>query len=210
MPSHFAKDQDSNNYKLLSLIAQGSEETRTVYGTMLKFWDVDQSEGVGLDRLGKDEGISRGAWDDEEYRKMIKIQCITNLSDGDIPTMNMILDAYLGDDFIGLQDGYIDFEPASLLLHVKEKSHSIPDNLIQRIKPAGVKIYVLLSHLVDIIKIYVGTYDWRLTGRMCGRFHTAARPGVIGLSPSLEKAFVYSWDIHSKVTGRFKAGGGIR
>ena len=68
MPSHFAKDKESNNYKLLSLIAQGSEETRTVYDTMLKFWDVDQSEGVGLDRLGKDEGIACGSGDDTEYR----------------------------------------------------------------------------------------------------------------------------------------------
>ena len=28
-----------------------------------------QAEGYGLDRLGKDEGISRGGWEDEEYRK---------------------------------------------------------------------------------------------------------------------------------------------
>lgn len=141
MPSHFAKGKDSNNYKLLSLIAKGSEETRAVYDTMLKFWDVDQSEGIGLDRLGKDEGILRGSWDDEEYRKMIKIQCILNLSEGDIPTMNLILDAYLGGNFLGFEEGWVSYQrPATLILETRPSESPHPLDLFKKIKTSGVGI----------------------------------------------------------------------
>lgn len=139
MPQHFAHSPDSNNYKLLSIIAENGNENKLIFDTILKFWNVDQSEGVGLDRLGKDEGISRGNWTDKEYRKMIKIQCIINLSEGDIPTMNTILEAYLGDDFLGLEEGWVRYnKPASLVVETKPSEQTLPFDLLQKIKTAGV------------------------------------------------------------------------
>lgn len=207
MPSQFKKNPESNNFKLLSLLASGSVENRTTYDTMLKYWDIDQAQGIGLDRLGKDEGITRGNMTDAEYRKMIKIQCIVNLSEGDIPTMNTILDAYMGNHFIGLQDGYVDFEPATLLLHLKNGVSSVPDDLIRRIKPAGVRVYILLSQLVDSIRIYVGTYGWTFNGRICGRFRTASRHGHAQGLPSYQLEEIYDWSIKALRTGDFQAGG---
>ena len=207
MPSHFAKDKDSNNYKLLSLIAKGSEETRAVYDTTLKFWDVDQSEGVGLDRLGKDEGILRGSWDDEEYRKMIKIQCILNLSEGDIETMNQIMDAYMGYDFIGFEEGWKDFEPATLLLNIRSSAKTVPDSLVRRIKTAGVGIYILLNELSEFILLYAGTYAWSLNHKICGRFKTAATHGGLGKEILSVSEVSYSFTTNTRICGRFRAGG---
>jgi len=206
LPSHFSKDEDSNNYKLLSIIAENSNENRVVYDTVLKYWDVDQAEGIGLDRLGKDEGISRGGMNDEEYRKMIKIQCIVNMSDGDIPTMNLILDAYMEQGFIGLQDGWAEFEPASLLLNISSSATTIPEELIKRIKPAGVRVYVLLNEIVEKIWLLGGTYGWNFNGRICGRFKTASVHAAIGKERLGIRDEPYTFLVSGPTCGRFRAG----
>lgn len=209
LPSHFAKDNDSNNYKLLSLIAKGSDETRAVYDTMLKFWDVDQSEGIGLDRLGKDEGILRGGWDDEEYRKMIKIQCILNLSEGDIDTMNQIMDAYMGKDFVGFEEGWKDFEPATLLLNIRASSKTVPDSLVSRIKAGGVGIYIHLNELNEFMLLHAGTYAWPFNnGKITGRFRTGSVDAAIGKEHLNIQENPYRFLVSGRVCGRFRAGGG--
>lgn len=141
MPRQYARYEDSNNYKLLKIIADNGVENLAIQQTILKYWDIDQAEGYGLDRLGKDEGITRGGWDDEEYRKMIKIQCILNLSEGDIETMNQIMDAYMGNDFIGFEEGWRNYnKPATLIVETRPSISPFPFDLVQRMKTAGVGI----------------------------------------------------------------------
>ncbi|MFJ7698897.1 hypothetical protein [Lysinibacillus fusiformis] len=207
MPRQYARDKDSNNYKLLKIIAENGVENLAVQQTILKYWDVDQSEGYGLDRLGKDEGIDRGSWDDKEYRKMIKIQCILNLSEGDIDTMNQIMDAYMGDDFIGFEEGWREFEPATLLLNIRASAKTIPDTLIKRIKTAGVGIYIFLNELNEFLILHAGTYAWQINYKICGRFKTARTHGALGneiLSVSDE---AYGFIVNNRICGRFRAGG---
>lgn len=207
MPRHFAREEDSNNYKLLKIIAENGVENLAIMQTILKYWDVDQAEGVGLDRLGKDEGISRGGWDDEEYRKMIKIQCILNLSEGDIDTMNQIMDAYMGNDFIGFEEGWREFEPATLLLNIRASAITVPDALIKRMKTAGVGIYILLNELNEFILLYAGTYAWQLNYRICGRFKTAPTHGALGKEILSAKEVAYGFITNTRICGRFRAGG---
>lgn len=151
VPSHFAREEDSNNYKLMKIIAAATEETREVYDSIQRFWDIDQSYGVSLDRLGKEEGIAREDMDDEEYRKMIKIQYILNMSDGDIPTMNLIMDAYFGENFIGLEEGWRVFdEPATLLANLRQIPFNIPYKMLKRLKPAGVGMILGTKQKMDL------------------------------------------------------------
>lgn len=151
LPSHFNKSPESNNYKAFQLIAKQIEDSEELYATILKFWDVDQAVGVGLDRLGKDEGISRGSYDDETYRKFIKIEYIVNMSTGDIEIMNTILDAYMGDNFLGLEEGWSKYlgEPASLIANVDVVDSNLPFGLLQRIKPVGVSISVATQRYIN-------------------------------------------------------------
>ncbi len=207
MPRQYARDEDSNNYKLLKIIAENSVENLAIQQTILKFWDVDQAEGYGLDRLGKDAGITRGSWDDEEYRKMIKIQSILNLSEGDIDTMNQIMDAYMGDDFIGFEEGWRDFEPATLLLNIRSSAKTIPDDLIKRIKTAGVGIYVLLNELNEFFLLHAGTYAWEINHKICGRFKTAPTHGTLGKEIVSVINGIYGFDTNTLICGRFRAGG---
>ncbi|QDQ03143.1 DUF2612 domain-containing protein [Lysinibacillus fusiformis] len=207
MPRQFTRAKDSNNYKLLKIIAENGVENLEIQQTILKYWDVDQAEGYGLDRLGKDEGISRGGWDDEEYRKMIKIQCILNLSEGDIDTMNQIMDAYMSNDFIGFEEGWREFEPATLLLNIRATAKTIPDTLIKRIKTAGVGIYIFLNELNEFILLYAGTYAWQLNYKICGRFKTAPTHGALGKEIISVINGTYDFKTNTRICGRFRAGG---
>lgn len=207
MPRQYARDEDSNNYKLLKIIAENSVENLAVQQTILKYWDVDQAEGYGLDRLGKDEGITRGSWDDEEYRKMIKIQCILNLSEGDIDTMNQIMDAYMGNDFIGFEEGWKEFDPATLLLNVRASAKSIPDTLIKRIKTAGVGIYIFLNEINEFLILHAGTYAWQINHKICGRFKTARTHGSLGNEIINVSNKSYGFIMENRICGRFRAGG---
>ncbi len=174
LPSHFKKATESNNYKLLSIIAEQSNDNRKLYDTILKFWDVDQAKGIGLDRLGKEEGLSRGSYDDETYRKLIKIQFIVNMSEGDIESLNAILRAYMGDDFLYLEEGWESFleEPAALILNVKETAVSIPYSLVRRIKSAGVAIYYAVSMDSYYLVLVSRDYTFEVPYQICNTFET--------------------------------------
>lgn len=207
MPQHFAKNEDSNNYKLLKIIAKSSVENLAIQQTILKYWDIDQSEGYGLDRLGKDEGIARGGMDDEEYRKRIKIQRILNMSEGDIETMNKIMDAYMRHDFIGFEEGWRDFEPATLLLNIRSTAKNIPDELINRMKTAGVGIYIVLNELNEFLVLNAGTYAWEVNYKVCGHFKTSKTHGALGNEVLTVSNQIYDFVINNRICGRFIAGG---
>lgn len=154
LPSHFKKSVDSNNYKLLSIIARQSEDNTALYNAIQRFWDVDQAEGIGLDRLGKDEGISRGSYDDDTYRKLIKVQYIVNLSEGDIESINAVLRAYMGDDFIGIREGWNSRyqEPASFIVEMLPSINETPFQLINKMKAVAVKVFFV--NIVSTKKYY--------------------------------------------------------
>ena len=170
LPALFDKEETSNNYKILSLIAKQGDELQELHGIIKKFWNVDTSEGYGLDRLGKDEGIKRGRYDDEMYRKMIKIQYVVNLSDGDLETMSLILKAYMEEGFGGIEEGWdSDFgEPASFLVHLNDGADYFPSDLIKRIKPAGVGYYLLFDAIKGNIEISAAFKHWKFPYPICG------------------------------------------
>ncbi|MBU5214346.1 DUF2612 domain-containing protein [Heyndrickxia oleronia] len=209
LPGHFKKDKDSNNYKLLSLVAKESEDNQLLADTIQKFWDVDHSEGTGLDRLGKDEGLSRGSYDDETYRKLIKIQYVVNLSEGDRESINTILRAYMGDHFLSIQEGWesIFDEPASMLINLSNKVESFPYSLMDRIKPTGVSVYTMVSELVNYLKLSGRAYTFLVNYRVTNRFKTAPVPGAKIDIPLVLSANSYTFNVNYKRCGAFRTGG---
>lgn len=171
LPSHFNKEPESNNYKAFQLIARQIEDSEDLYASIQRFWDVDQAEGVGLDRLGKEEGLSRGGYDEETYRKLIKIQFIVNMSEGDLDSINTIFQAYMGDAFLGIEEGWdIHDEPASLFINIKPSNIKFPKELAQRIKATGVRLQVVLELYGGIIRLIDDTYSYPVFYKLCGQF----------------------------------------
>ncbi|MEK5070696.1 DUF2612 domain-containing protein [Sporosarcina sp. FSL K6-1508] len=205
LPSHYDKNPSSNNYKALSLVAKHIDDSEELYATIQKFWDVDQAVGKGLDRLGKDEGISRGSYDDDTYRKLIKIEFIVNMSEGDGEVMNTILEAYMGDDFLYTEEGWNSFlkEPASLILNISKDAESIPFQLVKRIKPAGVRVYY--SAEVDRFTVIVTPkeYTFPIPYPITGTFTTTSIHGVASKATPTIEAKEYTFQVPYPITGTF-------
>ena len=104
------------------------------------------------------------------YRKMIKIQYVVNLSDGDLETMSLILKAYMEEGFGGIEEGWdSDFgEPASFLVHLNDGADYFPSDLIKRIKPAGVGYYLLFDAIKGNIEISATFKRWKFPYPICG------------------------------------------
>lgn len=182
LPSHFEKEPGSNNHKAFSLAAKNSDDLNLTYDDILRMWDVEQAEGDALDALGRDEGIPRGSYDDDTYRKLIQVQYIVNMSEGDIESMNAILRAYMGDDFISIEEGYnsVFEEPASFVINISRNTKAIPHDLVRRVKPVGVKAnYAAGAEPTHLILRFKG-YSFPVYYPITNMFRTADVPGYLG------------------------------
>lgn len=210
LPSHFKKEIDSNNYKLLSLVAQESEDSKVLYDTILKFWDVDEAEGYGLDVLGKEEGISRGSYDDETFRKLIKIQYIVNLSEGDVESINAVLKAYMGKQYLSIQEGWNDSvygEPASILVNVSDKATTFPHEIMRRIKAISVGVFVVMNELKELLQLSGRTYSFPVNYRITNRFRTSPIHGAKAEVDLQTGEGIYQFSVNYPVCGKFTAKG---
>lgn len=211
LPSHFDKSPSSNNYKALSLLAKHIDDSEKLYDAIQKFWDIDQAEGDGLDRLGKDEGISRGPHADETYKKLIKVQFIVSMSKGEIESINTILRAYMEDDFLFLEEGWNSYleEPASLIVNVSKDAQSIPFQLVQRIKPTGVRVYY--SAEVDRFTVIIlpKEYTFDVPYPITNTFHTAPLNGIGNRTNANIQAKEYNFQVPYPITGTFFCGEGV-
>lgn len=73
--------------KLFSVLGWGLELTHENFERIRAWDDLDNAEGVVLDRYGKNFGVKRGGADDAFYRLMIEVKLISMLSGGDIDTV---------------------------------------------------------------------------------------------------------------------------
>lgn len=63
----------------------------------LRLWaDIDQAEGIVLDRHGEKYGVARGGASDIFYRLLIKIKILAQLSGGDIETLLSMVSGLYG------------------------------------------------------------------------------------------------------------------
>lgn len=87
LPDAFAKDSDSNNYKILEnekyVLREHLEDLWEIY-TIL---DIDNATGETLDRYGERVGQARGLANDAQYLFMIKARIMRNLGNGSYPSV---------------------------------------------------------------------------------------------------------------------------
>ncbi|HFP3011624.1 TPA: DUF2612 domain-containing protein, partial [Escherichia coli] len=109
---------------------------------------IDKAFGQTLDLLGANVGeFRKEGMDDDLYRLYIKVRIISNLSIGDIPTINYVMSTLLGDKYISIVEGYLDKEfledePAALRLSVLNSANRLPYDVMDRIKAAGIRILI--------------------------------------------------------------------
>ncbi|WP_419882800.1 hypothetical protein ACN6MY_03765 [Peribacillus sp. B-H-3] len=156
----FQKAKDSNIGKTISLVATQMDDISSTLDRMDEWRDVDLAKGKQLDRIGEEiVGEYRSGASDIEYRLKIKTRIVANfLSRGDIETIIKLLQIYLDEHLINVQeawsikDGPFSGEPATLIVTIKGKNedYGIPFLQLARVVTGGVGIqweYILETNL---------------------------------------------------------------
>lgn len=90
LPDSFAKNTDSNNYKILSVEKYALDDFRTDLQATLDSLDLNKAKGKTLDLYGEMLNQPRGMADDSKYVILIRAKIKRSLSGGDYPS---VLDA---------------------------------------------------------------------------------------------------------------------
>jgi hypothetical protein len=98
LSDYFDKRPDSNIGKLMQIFADQLAKLESTQNRIREWRDVDQAEGVTLDRIGENVVQPRGAATDEVYRILIKSKIARNMSQGDINTIIHVLSTALDCD----------------------------------------------------------------------------------------------------------------
>lgn len=155
LPERFRKP---NNQDLYYVLYNGFSDIEDTFNDIEKSRDIDNAAGKTLDLIGANVGQFRCGEDDELYRLLIKTRIKANLSIGDIGTINEVSSILLKDIFLGIRETWNTEnlqEPSAIVYSVDAGIGQIPFELINRIKSAGVKVYI--EHL-NKLNLYVGIY----------------------------------------------------
>lgn len=145
LPERFRKPTNKDLYYVLY---NGSDELEAGLKTVELSRNLDNAYGNTLDLLGANVGEFRAdGMDDDLYRLYIKVRIISNLSIGDIPTINYVMSTLLGDKYLSIKEGFLDGdflynEPAALRMSVHHSAKDLPYEIMDRIKAAGIRILI--------------------------------------------------------------------
>ena len=145
LPERFRKPTNKDLYYVLY---NGSEELEAGFRTIEDSRHLDKAEGETLDLLGANVGEFRAdGMGDDLYRLYIKVRIISNLSIGDIPTINYVMSTLLGDKYLSIKEGFLDGEfmyeePAALRMSIHHSAEHLPYEIMDRIKAAGIRILI--------------------------------------------------------------------
>ena len=98
LPDIYAKDPESNNYKILRLFMAGTQAFRDDMMAVDETADITKAFGKTLDLFGEMVGRPRGKATDEQYRMLIMQQAAANRTEGDYNSVVSSLAAALGVD----------------------------------------------------------------------------------------------------------------
>jgi len=118
LTDNYNKSMTGNIGKLFTVIDLEFEKIKNTLETIELYRKIDNAVGVTLDNIGKNVGQQRGALDDIVYKIILKTKIKSNISGGQIETLNEILNVILGDKFLGAHEVWNDIiyskEPAAI------------------------------------------------------------------------------------------------
>lgn len=159
LPHNYSEDTESNLGKLINVIKNELTEINDEKNNFLIYQDVDEAYDHYLDLIGDSVGQPRTADNDSYYRLLIKSKIQQNISGGDIPTANKVFSLILGENYLGIEEGWdntkYDNEPALVVINYK---HEIIEEGINPAEPIRLDGSVLLNG------------DYLLNGKEVGYF----------------------------------------
>jgi hypothetical protein len=143
LPDSYAKDEDSNNYKLLMLCKTAVEIFESAVLDVFKILDIDEATGSTLDLYGERVGQARGTMSDDLYLLMIKARIMRNLNNGSYPSilksLCMTFSCDAEDVYIGESD-----EPCRL------NNIKLPLDVINSVNMTATQVVEIIKTLLPI------------------------------------------------------------
>lgn len=171
LTDNYSKDPNSNISKLFQIIANEVKEFQLTLNDIKDYRNIDKAIGKALDGLGKNVLEYRNTENDEIYRDYIKIKIISNLSQGDINTINEVAAFLLKDKFIQSEETWnnpLYEDLAGVVIRMKPNYTHIPVAL-NRVRAGGVKLYfetVMPSDILGLVsKYHSSLFNYKLTNR---------------------------------------------
>lgn len=160
--------------------------------------DIDKAYGKTLDYIGANVGQLRAGESDEIYRLLIKTKIISNLSSGDIPTINEVSKVLLGDTFNGVSEAWYQDEwgneQAAIVFDLNPEFGALPYEVLERTIAGGVGIKWIITFKSEGHQLFIGNF--LLTGE-----NITIYPKVLK-EPNLETTLYYGMvyeGIHEEV-----------
>lgn len=118
LTGNYKRGPTSNIGKLLSVVDLEVKELKDAIAAVETARKIDDATGATLDNIGKNVLQERGSADDVLYRKLLKVKIRANRSNGEIDTLNDVLDVLLEDHYLGIREVWNDAsygnEPAAM------------------------------------------------------------------------------------------------
>lgn len=136
LTDNYKKEKNSNNYKILDL--SHSQHIKLMDNVRLvELWrDMDNAEGITLDRIGRNVLELREGRNDIDYRKAIRIKIRGNLSAGTIEDINTLAQILFEESFDTLRETWwqelFKFEPAAIelsILNTNQTEQQLQNNI---------------------------------------------------------------------------------
>lgn len=173
LPDAYAKDPDSNNYKLFACIAPEFEEIAEMFQDVASVLDMDNAYGASLDRIAANVNQSRGQVKDTTLRTLIKAKIASDMSAGTIKTMLDVIGFIVGTGAkVRITEMFNDADtPEAAAMGVSVPLENVIEsgltlnhfvNLLSRVRAAGVRITTDIQ----------GTFEFGEIGEYGGEYET--------------------------------------
>lgn len=145
------------NYKLGSILVQEEKRVDSIISEVTEAHQVDNVDGVSLDRLAKIFDLSRASWADDELRSFLKSAVTGLIGGGTTPNLKTAVALMTGVPETNIK--VTDSGLANILIEVPKKYEDVEEELkvmIEKYKPAGVSYTLTFS---GFCKWDIGKWD---------------------------------------------------
>ena len=189
LPTPIDNNADSNNAKLLSVLADDMVNMQELIDQINLWRDISEAQGAWLDKIGHDWGVSRDGYDDGFYRFMIKTKQLQRQTDGTYSSLIKLIAKSLGANYSEINVKAVPDEPNAITVtNIPVEyidSQQKEAMVLQRIRKsvvAGVRVANIQFQTVAKSTLYLTSYS--TVSQMIASTMNAAQPRTVTLSNS--------------------------
>lgn len=164
-PAALNNAADSNNAKLLSILADDMVSLQELVDQINLWRDISNAKGGWLDKIGADWGVARNGFDDDFYRFMIRTKQLQRQTDGTYNSIIKLVAESLGASYSEINVIPVKEEPNAIeitnipaeYIDSQRKETMVLDRIRNSVV-AGVRVANVQFQTVFKSNLYLATY----------------------------------------------------